>query len=131
MHMLYKNTLVKIKKSFGRFISLFIIVLVGVGFFAGLQATAPDIAASISKYYNDHKLMDYKIVSTMGLTDEDVAAVRSLQNVRSVIPSYSLDVLDQGNAIRIHAIEPSVNTVILTAGRMPESDTECVADEKK
>ena len=131
MHMLYKNTLVKIKKSFGRFISLFIIVLVGVGFFAGLQATAPDIAASISKYYNDHKLMDYKIVSTMGLTDEDVAAVRSLQNVRSVIPSYSLDVLDQGNAIRIHAIEPSVNTVILTAGRMPESDTECIADEKK
>lgn len=130
IQMLYKNTLLKIKKSFGRFLSLFIIVLVGTGFFAGLQATSPDIIASISQYNNNHKLMDYRIVSTMGLTDDDVDALKSLNNVSAVIPSYSLDVLDQGQAIRVQAIETSVDTVKLTKGRMPKAEAECIADGK-
>lgn len=127
---LYKNTLVKIKKSFGRFISLFIIVLVGAGFFAGIQASSPDIIASVSRYNNRHRLMDYQIVSTMGLTDDDVTALKSLKKVNAVVPSYSLDVLDRGKAIRVQAIEESVNTVDLTKGRMPKTDTECVADSQ-
>jgi putative ABC transport system permease protein len=70
--MLYKNTLIKIKKSFGRYISLFIIVMVGVGFFTGIQASAPDIIAVADRYYKDHNLIDFKIVSSMGLTNDDV-----------------------------------------------------------
>lgn len=130
IQMLYKNALVKIKKSFGRFLSLFIIVLVGVGFFAGIQASSPDIVASVSQYNNSHKLMDYKIVSTMGLTDDDVTALKSLKNVRTVIPTYSLDVLDRGKTIRVHAIENSIDTVNLVKGRMPKTDTECIADSQ-
>ena len=94
--LLLKNTLVKIRSSFGRYISLFLIVLVGVGFFAGIQASAPDVIAVLSQYNSSHKLMDFQIVSTMGLTDDDVTALRALKKVSAVIPSYSLDVLNQG-----------------------------------
>lgn len=128
--MLYKNTLVKIRKSFGRFLSLFIIVLVGAGFFAGIQASAPDAIAAISAYNNGHKLTDFQIVSTMGLTNDDAYRLRALQNVSTVVPSYFLDVLDHGKAIRVHAIEESVNEVKLVNGRMPQSDKECVADSR-
>ncbi len=128
--MLYKNVLVKIRKSFGRFLSLFMIVLVGAGFFAGIQASAPDIIASVSQYNDRSSLMDDKIVSTMGLTDGDVTALKSLKNVGGVFPSYSLDVLDRGKAVRLQAIEKSVNTFDLLKGRMPKTDTECVADNE-
>ena len=128
--LLYKNALIKIKKSFGRFLSLFLIMLVGVGFFAGIRASTPDIVASLSQYMNRQNLMDFRIVSTMGLTDNDVNALKSLKQVSNVTPSYSLDVLSQGKAIRVQAVEASVNKVDLINGRMPKNDTECVADSK-
>ncbi len=128
--MLYKNTLKKIKKSFGRYISLFIIVLIGVGFFAGIQATAPDMIAVAHHYYKDYNLMDFKIVSSMGLTDDDVNALKTLNKAGAVIPSYSLDVLDQDKAIRVHAIEKNINRVKLIDGRMPQKENECIGDNK-
>ncbi|MHC6179652.1 FtsX-like permease family protein [Clostridium sp. JNZ X4-2] len=129
--LLFKNTLIKIKKSFGRYISLFIILTVGFGFFLGLKETSSDIVNSVSKYYNTHKLMDFKVVSTMGLTDEDVKAIKLLKGVQNVVPSYSLDVLEGNKAIRVHGLENSVNTVKLISGRMPATSKECIADSKK
>lgn len=129
IRMLFKNTLIKIKKSFGRYLSLLIMVMVGVGFFAGIQTTAPDMTAVADHYYKAHNLMDFKIVSSMGLTKDDVGALKALDRVSAVTPSYSLDVLAQDKAIRVHAIEET-NTVRLKEGRMPEKDTECVADSK-
>jgi len=128
--MIYKNALKKIKKAFGRYISLFIIVMVGVGFLAGIQASAPDIAADSDSYFKTDNLMDFKIVSTMGLTDDDVTMLQTLKGVKSVIPSYSLDVMSHDKAIRIHAIEESVNNSKLIDGRMPKTNDECLADSK-
>lgn len=128
--MIYKNALMKIKKSFGRYISLLIIVLVGVGFYAGIQSSAPDFIDTADSYYHDYSLMDFKIVSTMGLSGDDVAALKSVKGVNSAIGSYSLDILEGEKAVRVHAIEESINRLKLTAGRMPENSTECVADSK-
>ncbi len=125
---LYKNTLIKIKKSIGRFLSLFMIILVGVGFFAGINESVPDITSSLSNYIQAQKLMNFQIVSTMGLTSEDVTALKALNNIHTVTPSYSLDVLEDGNALRIQALEQDINTVQLLKGRMPETLTECIAD---
>lgn len=128
--MLYKNTLKKIKKSFGRYISLFIMVMVGVGFYAGIQSSAPDMVLVADRYYKEHKLMDFKIVSSMGLTESDVTALKALDEVSSVIPSYSLNVLAQDKTIRLHALEDTVNKVKLIDGRMPKAENECIADSK-
>lgn len=128
--MLYKNTLIKIKKSLGRYLSLLMIVFIGVGFFAGLQATVPDMIALADRYYKENNLMDFKIVSTLGLTDEDAEKLQNLKGVKEAVPSYSLDVMAQDKAIRVHAIEDKVNRAQLVDGRMPKKDNECIADSK-
>jgi len=129
--MLYKNAFKKIKKSLGRYISLLVIVMVGVGFYAGIEASAPNIVKVADRYYKNNQLMFFKIVSTMGLTDEDAAALELVDGVEDAIPSYSLDMLCGNDVIRFHAMEDSVNTIQLTRGRLPRLDTECVADEAK
>lgn len=126
--LLIKNTWKKIRKSFGRYLSLFFIVLLGAGFYAGIHATVPDISAVADRYFRDYKLTDFKIVSTMGLTDEDVNALKALGV--AVFPSYSKDALASGKAIRIHALEEAVNNVKLIDGRLPQKENECVADRR-
>jgi putative ABC transport system permease protein len=128
MSLLYKNTRLKIGKSFGRYISLLVIIMVGVGFYAGIQATAPDIVKVADGYYKDYVLMDFKIVSSLGLTDDDVYVLKQLGGVVDVVASYSLDVQSRGRVIRVHSIEDNVNIVKLIEGQMPLSDTECIAD---
>lgn len=127
--LLVKNIFLKIKKSFGRYLSLLFIVLLGSGFYAGIHAAVPDISAVADRYFKDYNLTDFKIVSTLGLTDEDVEAVRALGNI-AVVPSYSLDMLADGKAVRVHALEESVNTVKLVEGRLPTNDSECAADRR-
>jgi putative ABC transport system permease protein len=128
--LLFKNTLIKIKRSFGRYISILMIVMVGVGFFAGIQSSAPSIREVADQYYKDQQVMDLKIYSTAGLTDGDVQALAGLKKVQAAIPSYSLDVLDRDKSIRIHAIEPDVNRISPIDGRLPERDNEAVGDSR-
>ena len=130
MFVLLKNTFIKVKKSFGRFISLLMIVALGVGFFAGIRASSPDVISTIDTYYDEYNLMDFKIVSTMGLTNYDVEELEKLEYVDKVVPSYSLDALSNGEAIKIHSIENDINQVTLIDGRMPENSSECIADSK-
>lgn len=128
MILLFKSALYKIKKSFGRFLSVVLIVALGTGFFSGLREASPDMLETIDKYYDDSLLMDYKITSTMGLTDDDITSLEKLKYVDKVIPSYSVDVLSDGKAIRLHAISDKVNKVILEDGKMPSNHSECLAD---
>ena len=127
-NLLFQNAWIKIRKSSGRFMSLLLVLLVGVGFFAGIRQSVPDIIATVTRYARAHDLMDFQVVSTMGLTDADVAALRSLDRAAEVVPSYSLDVLQGSRVVRVLALESSVNTTRLLSGRMPRTDTECVAD---
>ncbi|MDR0249452.1 MAG: ABC transporter permease [Oscillospiraceae bacterium] len=125
--MLCKNAFVKITKSFGRYISLAAIVLLGVGFYSGVRATAPIVRDTAESYCAEYKLFDYKISATLGLTDSDAAALSGLPGVRAVVPSYSMDAQTALGAIRVHALETEANTPALTAGRLPRSAGECVA----
>lgn len=128
--MLYKNIWKKIKKSLGRYLSIVTIVLVGVGFFTGLQSTVPDITTTADEYYREHNLMDFKIISSLGLTDEDVTALNGLKNVRQVSPSYSLDLFDEDKTLRLSSLSDIINRAALVEGRMPESPDEALADER-
>lgn len=131
MRLLYKLSFMKMRKNLGRFLSVLFIVALGVGFFAGLRETTPDIQTTLDNYYDEHHLMDFKIVSTMGLTEDDVASLKELEYVDKVVPSYSTDALIDGEEIRIHAIESEINQVALEEGRMPEKENECIADATK
>ncbi len=131
MKLLIKNTFLKIKKSLGRFLSILFIITLGISVFIGLRESTPGMLYTADHYYDTHNLMDFKIVSTYGLTKEDVAALKALSNAFLVVPSYSVDVLDNGKAIRVAALESDINEVILKDGRMIKNSNECLADAKK
>lgn len=126
--MLYKNTLVKIKKTFGRYISLLAIILIGLGFFAGITVFSPSIKNMMNNDYKESNLMDFKIVSSTGISDNDINTVKNISGIKEVVPSYSIDVLNNEKSIRVHSLT-DVNKVNLIDGRMPEDDNECLADD--
>lgn len=90
---LRKSIFREIKSTFSRFIAIFAISALGAGFFAGLRATAPNMRATAEDYYAQQQLMDFRLLSTMGFTEDDITALRSLDSVDVVMPSYGLDLL--------------------------------------
>ncbi|NLC48438.1 MAG: FtsX-like permease family protein [Tenericutes bacterium] len=131
MKLLLKNTIRKIKKSFGRFLSIMFIIALGISVFMGLRESTAGMLYTADNYYDEHNLMDFKIVSTHGFTKDDITSIKRLVNIKNVIPSYSIDVLNNGESIRVHAIEENINNVILVEGNMPNNNNECVADYYK
>lgn len=81
------------RQGISRFLAIFAIVALGVGFFVGIIATAPDMRLSSDRYYDDTYMMDVRVMSTLGLTEADVEAVRNLEGIDRVWPAYRADVL--------------------------------------
>lgn len=135
---LLKNTFREILKTKARFFSIMAIIALGVGFFAGIKATSPSMYRLAETYYHDSRLMDFRLVSTTGFTDEDVKAVEALDGVESVMPSYFIDVLtsaeDGGDVVRIIAVPKAygdneeLNTLHLTEGRTPQKSGEIITE---
>lgn len=128
MKLLLKESLKKIKLTFGRFLSVFFIVALGVGFFAGIRNTSDDMLYTASSYYQEKNLMDLKLVSTLGFTDEDVEILKGIDNVADVEASHYIDCLESSNAVRVLGITSNMNQTTLVDGRMPEKNNEVLAD---
>lgn len=131
---LFKDTYREILRSRERFISIFLITFLSVGFFVGVKATAPSMRATAENYFNSASLMDLEIISTVGFDDGDATAIRALKGVTNVMPSYSADLVvleEGGNSVaRVAAInsdEDKINRIKLVSGRMPEKPGECLA----
>ena len=129
-NMLLKNTIRKVKKSFGRYLSLMIIILLGVGFYTGITTSIPDIQDKQTSYYDETSLADLKVISTLGFNDSDIAAMK-LTGVSKTLGTYSKDVLVDEDAIRVHAIETEINDLKLVDGRLPKKENEALADSAK
>ena len=97
------------------------IVALGCGFYAGLRMTAPDMKLAADAYYDGTDLMDIRVVSTLGLTDEDIEALRDVPGVSGVEAAYSADVLatlnDEQYVMRVHSLSPSAATASSTRWR--------------
>lgn len=131
MKLLIKETFVTIKKSYKRFISILLIVLLGVGFFAGIKATSPDMELTINKYYNDTNFMDINLLSTWGITDDDINKLKS--NDYDIEGSYSFDSIvktDNDEVVKVLSYDKNskINKIILLEGKLPENDDECVIE---
>ncbi len=126
--LIYKNSLRKIRKSKGRFLSLILIVILGTSFFAGVRETASDMIKTLDNYYDDTNLYDFKIVSTLGLTDDDITSLEAIDGIKEVEGSYSFDTLIDGKAVKVSAIT-DISSITLTNGRMPKNDEECLGEE--
>lgn len=129
---LKKEFLMEIKNSKGRFFSILFIVAIGVSFFAGIRATEPDMRISGDQYFDERNYTDIQVVSTLGLTDEDIDALKEVAGIEAVEAGYSADVLctrgESQVALHVMSLLPNMNSVIVEDGRLPENTTECVVD---
>ena len=117
----------------GRFLAIVAIVALGVGFFSGLKVTQPAMIKTTQKYLTDHDFFDYHILSTVGFSEEDVAAFEGQQDVRAAEGTIAFDILcgvSGGNEVALKAlsIPEKVNRIALVEGRLPEQENECVVD---
>ena len=137
---LIKDTLREIKESFGRFFSIMMIVAIGVAFFAGVKASVPDMKYTADAYYDDYHLMDIRVLSSFGLTEDDVDAIKSIDGIEGVFPTYTKDVVTHLGTtqlvLKIHALPQDrsednlnyINRPKLIEGRLPENSGECVIE---
>ena len=123
----------EIRKTLGRFLSIFLIVALGVIIMVGLQATEPDMVLSGDTYADQNKLMDIKIVSTYGLTEDDLDVIERLPAIDGVEGSYSADVLcavgENMDVMHLMSITENLNTITVSEGRMPKAKDECLMDQ--
>lgn len=126
--LLFKNSFIKIRKSLGRFFSLIFIVALGSAFFAGVRETSSDMIRTTDAYYDTYALMDFRIVSTMGLTEDDVASLQELSNVDKVVPGYSFETVVNGDATKIYGYLEDINRVSLVEGRYLENENEILVE---
>lgn len=130
MWLLCKDTVKKIGKTFGRFLSILCIVGLGLGFFAGIRHTSNDMLFTLDSYFDDTHLYDVKLVSDLGITDDEIKYLRDTITTSSVIPAYSEDVIVEDTVLRIHSIY-STDWLILEEGRYPTKGSECLAEAGK
>ena len=133
MKALHKDFWMEIRKSKARFISIFLIVALGVAFFSGIQASSPDMRYSGDAYYEAAKLMDLKIQGTLGLTQRDVKAVSDIDDVELAEGSYSTDVMsgedDARKVLHLESISSNFNLLTADEGRIPEKSGEIFLDK--
>ena len=131
---LHKEFWMEIRKSKARFISIFLIVALGVAFFSGIQAASPDMRYSGDAYYDESRLMDLKVIGTMGLTDSDVEALENIDGIETAEGAYFTDVLcaDSESSLVLHveSLNKEVNQLSVSEGRIPEKKGECFLDQE-
>ncbi len=129
-----KDIFREIKISLGRFLSILCIVAIGVAFFAGIKASAPDMKNSADTYFDKHNVQDIQVYSTIGLTKKDVAAIKRIKGVKSVQPNFSMDTLSQIDSTQMvikvisYGIDQKMNKIRVVEGRMPERENECLIE---
>ena len=138
-----KNIRRTLASTRSRFLAIFSIVALGVGFLAGLVSTTPDMRDSVEQYLDNANLYDLRVIGTLGLTDADVQALEQLDGVQDVRGAWSADVLvktpesDQAVA-RVHSLPTDadgnpegdriINRLVLEDGRWPQTSGECVVE---
>ncbi len=136
-----KDTFREIKKSFARFISIFAISAIGVAFFAGVSASAPDMKASADAYFDEYNLMDFRILCNFGITESDVREIKKIKGLSGIYATYSQDVIvtfqNNDYVLKLHGLNldslesPNdyINQLIVVNGRLPERSGELVIEK--
>ena len=131
---MWKTTLREIRASLGRYLAIFAIIALGVGFFSGLKVTGPSMVKITDSYLKARNMFDYRLISTLGLVDDDVEDISRTEGVVAARGAYQADaVVTNGSnevAVRFHSLTPGVNDPKLSAGRLPSSSGEALADAR-
>ena len=124
----------EIKHTKSRFFSMMILVALSVAFLSGLKATAPDMKHTGDDYLDSLHLADIQVLSTLGLTDEDIAALRAQGKIEDAEGEYVIDAFASSDSLDavvkvLSLTDRGISDVLLREGRMPERADECVVEE--
>ena len=139
---LVKDSLREVRNNPARFISIVAIVVIGSALFVGIKGAAPDMKYTADQYYDRQNMMDVRVLSTLGLAEEDVTAIAGAEGVESVQPGYFVDVTTNVNSyeyvFRVHSLPVAdgtdsapLNQPKLVSGRMPTQLDECVIEASR
>ena len=128
-----KMSIREIKGSLSRYLAIFAIIALGAGLFIGLRMSRPDFLESFSNYAAEYNFFDIRLVSTLGLTEDDLTEVKKLEGVIDAEGIISSDFLyntqeDDNLIMVVQSIPERINLVNLKCGRMPEKGNECLGD---
>ncbi len=142
--LLWKDTKREIIKSKGRFFSIFMIVLIGVAFYAGVSAAPKDMAKSADVYFDETNCMDYRLYATLGFVDDDIEQLKKSSTVEYVDALYSFDALvkvsEEEKVIHLSSVDNKqltsdnpvyINRLRLVSGRFSQAIDECVIENEK
>ena len=153
---LIKEALRSITANKLRFLSVAVIIALGMSFFVGINSASPAMNYEANEYFNRNNLMDVYVSSSIPFTNEDIEKIKNIKNVTQVVASSYIDgyatlgretlVNKNGTELilRISSFDvekekkfldgesdPSfLNALDLKDGRLPEKAGECVVDEK-
>ena len=124
----------EVKKSISRFISILLIVVLGVAFYSGIRSSMPAMQMTADAVYDKENFMDIRVVGTLGLTQNDLDALKEIEGVESVEGAYTTDFLCLANSseivTKVLAMPDTINDVMVSEGRYPEKYNECVVSRE-
>lgn len=130
-----KNNRREIKNTWERYIAIMAIITLGVGFFAGLKVTKTAMVNNLDNYVSEYKMYDFRLLSTLGLTSEDVEYFNEQEGIVAegqvsvdFIAEFDIDGEEKGTVLKAHSITNSVNNINIIYGRMPKASHELVLD---
>ena len=127
---IWKDTFREIKRSITRFLAILVIIFLGVGFYVGISATSPNMIHTADQYYTNQQLMDFRILSTYGLTDENIEELEMIDDV-TIQSHYAYDFLlkEEPQSIRLFSYNnQEMNQYAIIDGRLPEKPGEIAID---
>ncbi len=123
----------KIKNNLRRFLTLAVLSCLGVLVFVGIKMSKPDMIESLDTYYKSHNVYDLKIISTLGLTEDDVDSISKLDSRLKVYGSHSKDMQfyteTKSAVIKVMELTNDINTIIVQEGRLPQNNNEVVIEK--
>ena len=123
----------EMKKSFNRYISILLIMALGVAFYAGVRSAEPDMQLTAKEFYDTTNYMDIRVLGTLGMTERDVSAIGAVEGVELAEGGYQtelfLDTTERDYQMTVYSMGDTINQVYLEEGRLPEKQNECFADQ--
>ena len=121
---LLKDTFKEITHNYKRFISMLLIVLLGVGFFVAIKSSSPDMKETLDQYFDTQNVMDIQVISTLGLTTTDLEELQKVEGVEQIEGSYSTDAIvnsgEEEFVVKLESLPTNMNQLTLVEGRLPE-----------
>ena len=119
----------EVRHTYSRFLSILLLSALAVAFLVGLRATAPDMEYTADNYYDSHHIMDGYVMSTMGLTQEDLQALAQADGVDQVEGAWSVDATAVDSIVSMRSMPEELNLLNVVEGRLPQQVDECVTEQ--